>query len=186
MRREDPRRVRHRLRLPAADADDLDPQRALLAHLRPAAPRPSGDRPAAAGDGLPGRLRQLVQPGGGPGRRDPLPRRRRSSTIRAPPMPVDPSAVQHEVQDLPGRDPGVPPGQPVLRHRPSDRGRLAAVRPGTPGLGARPGDLRLRPPPRQPSATSMPARPAPPGRPSTSAAASAATSPTWRSPCAAA
>src|SRR4051812_6323242 len=48
-----------------------------------------------------------------------------------------------------GRDPGLSPGQPLLRHRPSDRGRLAAVRHGPIGLEPRPGDLRLHLRPRR-------------------------------------
>ena len=159
MRRENPRRLRSRLRLPAADADDPDAERALLARLRPRRARPSRRRPAASrsrptatasATGAAG----IVAPAGtapASGRRD----RQRPGHADA----VAPVGRQHAVQDLPDETPGVPAGQPLLRDRPAVRGRLEAVRQGAARLGARPGDLRLRASAHQRSATSTPARP---------------------------
>jgi hypothetical protein len=68
---------------------------------------------------------------------------------------VEPAARQHEVAELAARRLGVPAGQPILRDRAADGGRVVALRQHAAGMGAGAGDLRLRPFPR---ALRLPAR----------------------------
>ena len=153
----------------------------LFAHLRPAGPRPSGDRATVAGNGLSGRLRQLVQPGIAPAG---VTRFRADAIVRDPgtadkvdTRPAAPGAGPA------GRDSGLPAGQPLLRHRTSHSRPPGSCSGGTLGWGRVQAICDFVH--RHVTFGYEHARPTrPPGRPSTSATASAATSPTWRSPCA--
>ena len=79
------------------------------------------------------------------------------------------------VEDLPDETLRLSARQPLLRDRPAVRHRLEPVRQDAAGLGARPGDLRLRASPHHVRLRARPRRPRRPGRPSTKARACAAT-----------
>ena len=183
----DPRRLRDRLRVPAADADAADAERPSLAAGDLVEPpehrvRPADRAPATTVDGFGNVCTRIVAPAG---RLDDLDRLRDRG--HGPPDPVV------------ARRPAARRSRTCPTRRWSTCSAAATARPtgsrdiawslfgGTPaGLGARAGDLRLRP---RPHHLRLPARPLDPDRlraPTRSGAACAATSPTWRSRSAAA
>ena len=134
---------------------------------------------------LSGRFRQLVHAPRGARRAFPGDRRRdRQRHGRAGPRRIRRAPAPRPAAA--GGDAGLPAGQPLLRDRPPVGDRLGLFSHDARRLGARAGDLRLRPPAHQVRLRVRQRPPRPPGRRSTSAGASAATSPTWRSRFAAA
>ena len=88
---------------------------------------------------------------------------------RRSPTSVVPRAQQHAgARTCPTRRLVFLLGQPLLRDRPAVRDGLVAVRQRADRLGARPGDLRLRPPPHRLRLRACARRPRRPARPSTS------------------
>ena len=143
-RHENSRRLRDRLRMPAADAHGADAERAPLAHGRPRRPAPHRLRSAHRGKGLSRRLRQHLHarhcPAGASDGRDRF-RHQRS---------------RHARRRRAGRRAGARPGsarrrsrlsarQPLLRHRSPLQHGLVDVRQRADRLGAGAGDLRLCP-----------------------------------------
>src|SRR5258706_7300728 len=112
---EYPHRLRTDLRLPAADPDDIDLERALLARLRHHHSRPPGRRPAGSADRLSRQLWQLVQPHRGAG--GPTPPLHRCAGERLPAAGRDPSAGATDTGGgIAGRYLAVPAGDPLLRN----------------------------------------------------------------------
>ena len=183
-----PCRLRDHLRVPAADADAADAQRPSVA---PARSRDAGAhrlRPADAGDattvdGFGNVCTRIVAPAGPA---HDLDRVRRSTTAASPTSSRRrPSSTRSRT--CPTTSLVFLLGSRYCDTDRLERHRLVAVRQHAARLGAGAGDLRLRP---RPHHLRLPARRA---RPRTAwdgyqraARASAATSPTWRSPSAAA
>ena len=88
---------------------------------------------------------QLVQPDRGAGRPDSIERQRRSARFGRTGRRRSRMPGSMRSRDLPGRDSGLPAGQPLLRDRSSVGRGLEPILADAARMAARPGDLRLRP-----------------------------------------
>ena len=144
---ENPCWFRDHLRLRRTHADDADAERASVTRRRRHQARSAPRLTCRAVHALSRRVRQCLHPSGRASGPTGDFHRRPGCGFRTAGSGGAGSAPARSRRTA-ARRPGVPAGQPILRDRAPDGGCVVALRPDAAGLGAGPGDLRLRPFPR--------------------------------------